>query len=239
MTVFIFIKNPTIGVPLMTRARWSYLPGTRITKKFSDTYIKLLGGNKSFVYSIACKDIVTHGQYDDYYPFSKRYVIVKKDRQLGLIDWCGRTILSPRYYEIQSYGRRLFRVNYQGKWGVVRADETPMIPFNYDYIAPLRGKLCVVKKDNLFGIVNFKGEEVVEPAYHRIELENQQAKAYINKDGPGGESILSLLRFDDDGQLTDNNSFDNHFQIKIVGSSRLDNSLSSNEDESDYLLEDF
>lgn len=208
-------------------------------KKVSDSFIKLLANNKLFIYSIACKNLITQGQYDDYYSFSKRYVIVKKDRQLGLIDWCGRLILSPKYYEIQSYGRKLFRVNYGGKWGVVRPDETPLIPFAYDYIAPIRGKLCLVKRDQLFGIVNFRGEEVVKPAYHRIELNNNQAKAYVNKNGSDSESVLSLLKFNKEGKLTDNNSFDNHFQIKIVGKSDSANTENLHVDENDYLLDDY
>lgn len=208
-------------------------------KKLSDTYIKLIANNKFFIYSLACRNIITHGQFDDYYPFSKRYVIVKKERQLGLIDWCGRMILSPKYYEIQSYGRKLFRVNYQGKWGVVRPDETPLISFNYDYIAPLRGKLCQVKKDNLFGIVNFKGEEVVQPAYHRIELNQNQAKAYINKEGSESESALSILNFDEEGKLTSNNSFDNHFQIRIAGRQSTSESQGDGEEESNYQLDQF
>lgn len=208
-------------------------------KKVSDSFIKLMANNKFFIYSTACKNIITQGQYDDYYSFSKRYVIVKKDRQLGLIDWCGRMILSPRYFEIQSYGRKLFRVNLEGKWGVIRPDESPLIAFNYDYIAPLRGKLCLVKKDSLFGIVNSKGEEVVQPAYHRIELDQNQAKAYINKAGSESESVLSILNFDEEGQLTDNNSFDNHFQIRIVGRQDANGDQGNHENESDYLLDQY
>ncbi|MCB0588870.1 MAG: WG repeat-containing protein, partial [Phaeodactylibacter sp.] len=89
--------------------------------RISDNFIKLSGNDGQYVYSIPCSRIISDGNFDNYYSFSKRYVITKKKRQLGLLDWCGNQILPPAYNEIQAYDKKLFRVNYQGQWGVVSA----------------------------------------------------------------------------------------------------------------------
>ncbi|GJM33287.1 MAG: hypothetical protein DHS20C18_22880 [Saprospiraceae bacterium] len=206
-------------------------------RRLSDGFIKLVSNNRFFIYSVACSNIITDGDFDEYYAFSRRYIIVKKKRQLGLVDWCGNLVLQPIYAEIQSYERGLFRVNYQGKWGVVKVNDEPLINFDYDYIAPLRGRVCVVRKANKFGLVNFKGKEVVGPDFDRIELDGNQAKAYTKQKGE--EEMLTLLSFDEEGNLTDNDTFTKHFQIKIGGKNGSNDPNENDWDESNYQLEKF
>ena len=208
--------------------------------KISDHFIKLHANNTYYVYSIPCQAIISRGDYDDYYPFSKKYIISKKNRKLGLIDWCGQVILTALYNEIQAYDLNQFRVNYEGKWGVVRSSQEAVIPFEYDYIAPLRGRVCMVKKDDLFGVVNYLGEEVVPPKFHRIELEADEGRAYFKKAGGFSEESLTLLNFDEEGRLSDNSNFNKHFRVRIgrpanQGNNRRNNSAG----ESAYLLERF
>ena len=58
-------------------------------------YIKLVNEGVRHVYSTACKRVLKRYKFDDFYPFSPRYLIVKKDRQLGLINWCGQLLCRP------------------------------------------------------------------------------------------------------------------------------------------------
>ena len=185
--------------------------------KISDTFIKLVAGNRVYVYSLACRNIITQGDYDDYYAFSRKYIMVKKNRQLGLMDWCGTLILQPQYHEIQGHDGDLFRVNLKGRWGIVGVNDQPVATFQYDYIAPLRGNIGVVRKGAFFGIVNFQGQEVVSPQYHRIEIDNNRAKAYTRKPSSTSEESLDLLEFDDNGQLVGHSSFEKHFILRISG----------------------
>lgn len=208
----------------------------RSFSRISDNFIKLLANDGRYVYSIPCSRILSDGQFDDFYAFSRRYVIVKKQRQLGLMDWCGNLVLPAAYNEIQPYEGKMFRVNYQGKWGVVQPGGGAAIPFQYDYIAPLRNSVCVVRQDGRFGLVNFKGEQVAPPTFSRIELRDNLARAYRPKGNGAGES-LTLLRFDEQGQLQDTNSFQRHFQITIAGAGEKTGSGLSNT--SDYQLELF
>ncbi len=191
------------------------VPKYEAYSKISDTFIKLIANNRVYVYSLACRGVITQGDYDDYYDFSRKYLIVKKNRQLGLIDWCGSVILQPQYNEIQAHEGDLFRVNFKGRWGIIEPNDKLVMGFEYDYIAPLRGTIAVVKKGNQFGLVNYKGDEVVSPQYVRIEIENNRAKAYTRKSEATGEESLTVLDFDEEGQLIGHSSFERHFVLRI------------------------
>lgn len=202
--------------------------------KISKNFIRLLNNGKWFVYSIPYARLITNGQYDNYYAFSKKYIIIKNKRQLGLLDWLGNTVLATQYNEIQPYGKEQFRVNRKGKWGIVKQDDKEVIPFDYDYISPLRTKICVVKKGRQFGIVNYKGEEVIAPTYDEINLKNNKAKAYKN-------ASLTILDFDERGQLKDDNQFQKHFTFKIKSKQKKlsPNDLGAMDEEDNLLLENF
>lgn len=206
--------------------------------KISDTFIKLIANNQVYVYSLVCKNVITQGDYDDYYAFSRKYLIIKKNRLLGLIDWCGDVILKPQYFEIQSYAHDAFRVNYRGKWGVVEVNDQSVTPFEYDYMAPLRGAISIVKKGRVFGVVNFKGEEVVKPHYQRIEIENNRVKAFSSPQPGSTEEALTLLEFDEKGELEGHSSFEKHLHIRIGGKAEVVTKTLKPE-ENDYILDKF
>lgn len=199
----------------------------------SENFIKFARNGKVFLYSVTANRLVTKGEYDTYYGFSKKYVLCKKQRRLGLLDWLGNVLLPPKYFEIQSYGKNTFRVNHNGKWGVVDITDTEVIPFDYDYIAPLKNDVCVVKKGRFLGIANFKGEEQVAPEYNRIQLENNKAKAWKGK-------VLTVFNFDENGLLEGEDEFENHFTIR-VGKKKKNKSkvFTSHFVENDYQLDNF
>lgn len=206
-------------------------------ERLSPRFIKLIADSKSFVYSLACRRIITKGYFDDFYPLTRQLLIVKRKRQLGLIDQCGSPVLPIQYDEIQTYGADYFRVNQNGQWGVVAKSGTPVIDLKYDYIAPLRSKVCLVKKNGKFGVVNYAGEEVVTPIFDRIELEDRKAKAYAEKGQGAANEALTIFEFDKDGRLVDNSNFSNHFTVKIKAKNGF--SFGGGGDVNDFLLDEF
>jgi len=176
-------------------------------------FIKLLQGDKIEIYSPACGAVLRLRAADDYYPFSARYLISKKNRRLGLISWCGQEILPPTFHEIQAFADGLFRVNKHGQWGVVDLNNTMLIPAVYQYISPLQGPVCMVQQGGQFGVLNHRGDTLVPPVFSRIELEAGQAKAYRLTEQ--GAEELRLFFFDRQGTLTENRAFSQHFQVKI------------------------
>jgi ribosomal protein L13 len=183
-------------------------------RSLSDQYIKLVADTKLSLYSIECNKIITQDNYDDFYPYSDEYVIVKQNRRLGLLDGCGNIVLTPQYSEIQAYDSGLFRVNFEGAWGVVREKDKILISFAYDYISPLNGNVCLVKKGDLFGLVNKAGKEIVAPRFKKIEISGKKAKAYLSDQR---QDQLEVFAFDHHGELVSSEGFDNHFQVQVKG----------------------
>jgi hypothetical protein len=105
-----------------------------------------------------------------------------------------------------------------------------LIPFEYDYIAPMQKGLCVVFQNKKYGVANHRGQIVVSPAFDKIELAEGQAKAYLREK-------LTMFKFDEYGQLQDEDNFGKHFTIKVTrgneGATRWAN------DDSPYQLEKF
>lgn len=180
--------------------------------KLSDNFIQLVNRGKFYAYSVLVNRLIAQGEYDAFYPFSRKYLIVKKDRQLGLLDWVGNLVLQTQYNEIQSYGWEQFRANKAGKWGIVSTNDKVVIPFDYQYIAPLRQNVCIVKKDGHFGVANVKGQEIIAVKYDRIEMEEERVKAYL------GEK-LALFYIDASGNLKEEgqSTFDKHITFNISG----------------------
>ncbi|MFQ5447340.1 MAG: WG repeat-containing protein, partial [Saprospiraceae bacterium] len=177
--------------------------------RLSENFIKLVAGKKACLFSQYYNKLVAQGEYETYYPFSENFALCKRSRSLGLLDHCGNLVLKTLYNEIQPYDGDLFRANFKGKWGIVTLNDETLIPFDYDYIAPMRKGLCVVIKNQLRGIANFRGEVVVAPAFDGIELDEGKAQAYQ------GEKV-TVFNFGNDGRLREMSNFDNHFTIRIT-----------------------
>lgn len=197
----------------------------------SEHFAKLTAGNKVFLFSLFYNTLVSNGEFDAYYPFSSDYVLCKKQRLLGLLDHCGSLVLTTRYNEIQSYEGDLFRANLNGRWGIVTTDDLVLIPFDYDYIAPMRNGLCVVIQNRQYGLANSRGKLVADPQFDRIEISEGRVKAHRS-------GQLTTFDFDRDGQLQGENNFGKHFTISVKrGNDRPDGQWAS--ENNPYLLEKF
>lgn len=202
-------------------------------QRLNDNFIKLIKKSKVSLFSISAGKIITEDHFDDFYAFNATQILVKKERKMGLIDEFGVAILPIEYNEILPFGKNLFRVNYRYKWGVVDNNNEEVIPLEYSYIAPPKGMVCQVRKGAFSGVVNLKGDVLVDPKFHTIELTAEQAKAHL------GEA-LSVFNFDAQGNLQDENNFNKHFTITIGGSrNNRDFSNLDLEDNDSYLLDKF
>ncbi|MFT6356119.1 MAG: hypothetical protein ACJAVF_000460 [Paraglaciecola sp.] len=199
--------------------------------KVDKNFLKLIGKRKAYLFSTYFNTILTQGDYETYYPFSNDYVIAKKQRLLGLIDECGTVNLQPRYHEIQAYAEGLFRVNLNGKWGVVDENDQVVIGFDYDYIAPMKDNYCVVIQNKKLGVANYLGKVVVPTHFDKIELETDRAKAYL-------KGALQVFNFNAASELSNVNQFDNFFTLKIGKAKEIDPSRRFNT-ENQYVLEKF
>ena len=208
-------------------------------RRLSDSYFIFQTGTQNLLFSSICKGIVTDGKtYDDYYPLTTRYIITRKDKSLGLIDWCGRPIVSPLYDEILLHSPSVFRVNLKGQWALLKEGDQQLTDFKYSYIAPPKGAVSIVKLGQDFGLINLAGKELTAPKYRKILLEGNQAKAYKKTSQAGQAESLDLLRFNDRGELVADQSLDRHFSVRVgAASNKVTRVLEK--DEAGYILDNY
>lgn len=199
--------------------------------RISTKFIKLMVDNRPALFSLVYNKLVTNQPFEAFYPFSDDYVLCKKNRKLGLVDHCGQMVLTPRYNEIQAYEGDVFRANLNGEWGIVTLDDLVLIPFKYNYIAPMKEGLCVVIKNRKIGLANRRGEVVVKTDYDRIFLEGDQAKAYKGQK-------LTVFNFNEDRELQAANLYEKAFTISVVREEEAAPRLWG-ENDSPYQLEKF
>ena len=208
-------------------------------RRLSDSYFIFQNGAQNLLFSSICKGIVTDGKtYDDYYPLTTRYIITRKDKTLGLIDWCGKAILSPLYDEILPHSPSVFRVNFKGQWALLKEGDQELTPFKYGYIAPPKGPVSIVKQGQDFGLINLAGKELTPARYRKITLEGNQAKAYKKTTSTGQAEALDLLRFNEAGELVADQSLERHFKVRI-GTANNSNTRILEKDEAGYVLEKY
>ncbi len=191
-------------------------PNFETFKRVTDHFVELKRKGSRYLYSLPAHRIISRGEFDGFYPFSADYILCKKSRRLGLLSASGDRWLTTRYDEIQAFTNDQFRVKVNDIWGVVGQHDTLVVPFEYSYIAPLKGQNCLVKRGPLFGLLNRGGDEVVAAEFDRIELKERQAHAYK------GEA-LSLFYLDEEGNLQDESNFKKHFTISIGKKRRFQN----------------
>lgn len=202
-------------------------------QKLNEQFVILVSKNLKYLYSQGAKKVVSKDEYTTFYNFSNDQVLTKKQRRLGLLNNLGGMMLSPKYHEIHAYTDSLYRVNYEGKWGIVGLQDEIVIPFEYDYIAPSKNSVCAAKKGRFFTAINLDGEELIEAKYTQISIEEDLIKATFN-------GALELFSIDANGYIVDENKLEKHFTISIGGNSRQNRRTRGRfGEENNYLLKDF
>lgn len=184
-------------------------PRYQYYSQLSDNYLKLISDGKTALFSLLYLKVVAEGEHDNYYPFSDEYALCRKNRHMGLVDHCGKTILAPQYDEVQAFSGEIFRGKMNNRWGLVSHGDEHILPFNYDYISPLTGQVAVVIANGKRGAVNAFGHLIVQPAFDNIEIRDREIRAF-------SEGKLTVFHLDNRGYLDDENAFGNFFSIRVV-----------------------
>jgi len=206
-------------------------PSFQSFAELGENFIKLISNHRVYLYSTVNRKLITQGEYDTYFTFSPKKILVKKGTKLGLINDFGNILLPLKFDEIQIFTNDLYRVKNDGKWGVVGINEQTIIPFEYDYIAPAKSQLCVLKKNGKLGVANIEGALQIQPKYDKIFIEKNKIRAFEGE-------VFTILNFDENGILRGEDQFENHVTLKIGGKKHLDEEPLSVE-LSDYQMEEF
>lgn len=194
---------------------------------------------RTLVYSLACKRLFPLAAGERVLPFSANYLAITNKGQMGLLNNCGQRVLATQYQEVQPFSIAIFRVRQAGRWGLVAHGDQFVLDPVYDYISPLEGQLASLLLDNLYGLINFRGELLQSPRFSKVELEAQTIHAYTQaQQGASEGTQLQRYHLDAAAQLIDGAHSTAHYQIKIAGVKKTDE-LPSHEEKSSRLLPDF
>ncbi len=176
--------------------------------KLSDHFYRLRKDGKTYAYGVATESLIAGTAYDDFYPFSRAYLLCKKDRLLGLLNAAGDEILPPAYNEIQPFGDKTYRFRRGSKWGIISEAQEVIVPAQFAWIGRPDPNTALVRNNGNFGVIDGNGKLVIPTEYDRIEWNGSQARAFK------GEA-LKLYDFDENGNEQTSSEFKKHFTITI------------------------
>ena len=124
------------------------------------------------------------GAYDDFRKNRTGNAVfaVKKDGKWGYIDVNGKVVIPLEYEEVADFSEGLAPVSKNGKWGYINLKNEIVIPFKFANSKMYSFKngaaqYCYtggnsLQSDDVNGLINLKGEIIVEPKYKSIEYIN-------------------------------------------------------------------
>lgn len=108
--------------------------------------------------------------YTNIQNFIGKYAIAEKDGAFGVIDRIGRVVVDFAYEKIESVNDYFYEYKVSDKYGICAIDVTAerydnILEYKYDEYILLKNGYCIMKLDGLYGLINQKGEIVVETKY--------------------------------------------------------------------------
>lgn len=212
---FLVKENHRWGV-ISSTGKW-LLPSQYLSYEFlSPYYLKLYAVNGISIYSFLCQQAILSDRADDYFALTNQYLLTRDGAHVGVIDWCGQSVLSARYQEVQPFRENWFRVRMPDGWGVTATGDSVVVPVHYDYIAPLEDNLSLVRRAGNIGLINQYGEEVLPPVYDRLEMSGGRVRAYRVSSESKGESV-HVFSFSSSGRLQGSQELQQHFTVRVAG----------------------
>lgn len=105
-------------------------------------------------------------------------IVIVKDKQYGVITAStGKSVLETKYEEIKYLSTTSdFLVKSGNKYGVLGKDASTKIRMTYDDIQIMDNQngLYIVKKNDLYGVVDNKGKVIIEPSYQQIGIDSSK-----------------------------------------------------------------
>lgn len=88
--------------------------------------------------------------------------------KIGLIDYKGNILFHPQFDDLNFAWQPLGLVNKNGKYGYINTGGEIAIPLVYDSAGVFRNGFAVVRTPTGHGLINLKGEFVVEPNHEHL-----------------------------------------------------------------------
>lgn len=172
---------------------------------------------RSALWNVAQRRWVSSGdggqQASAYFPMDDRFIVPFMFNARGLIDSNGQMLVPPRFYDSITLSGLpdFYRVrSFARNWGLLRSNNpTPALSCRFTSLEPFRDSLSIVCGDLGCGVYNGRLQQLITPAFERIEREGDTLNVY------GKNDALLRYKIERGGQLTLLESFDDVLQIRI------------------------
>jgi hypothetical protein len=139
--------------------------------------------------------------YAKAYKFHYGYATVKDNGLKGIIDEKNNLIIPLEHQDIQVVGPDLFQVFKAGKFGIINAEGTSIIPTEMDLILPIREGKTACMKDELWAIYTASGKQLTAFEFGMVwSFQEEMARvAFLNGIGfidSNGKVVIDPLFFD-------------------------------------------
>lgn len=205
-------------------------------RRMGKDYIILQEHSQKLVYSLPCQRLFSLAAGEEVLPFSDNYIAVSYKGKMGLFNRCGQRVLASQYQEIQPFSIAIFRVREEAKWGLLAHGDQLVLDIKYDYISPLEGQVASLLQDDLYGLINFKGEVLHPPCFSKVELAAERIHTYT---GIGNGARLQRYHLNAAAQLVGGVQSSSHYQIKIAGTRKTDSQKPNYAEKSSRFLPKF
>ncbi len=151
-------------------------------------------------------EIVVPAQYSSLVAEKNRFWAHKGPEQRGLIDQKGKELIPLEYQKIEHWrGDSLFKVQKNGRWGVINVQSGQMIfelQFKSIYWPNKEGIAVARAANGLQGLIKINGAILLKPTYKHIRWESHGFRVVQNQQGKYGflntqGKLVIPCRYDD------------------------------------------
>lgn len=160
------------------------------------------------LYSFKKKEfITTPDDYDFFLPLDSNYVIAQKGELMGILDKDGKEVLEPTFTAIEKGRPPYYRVR-KRNWGLFTLEDGLVVDCQYQAIAEFDQDNALVRKNNLYGMINTFGEEVISPQFEKIQREENFYKGFF-------DVSMTLFEMGDSGRVVSEEYFPEVYTLSI------------------------
>lgn len=168
----------TIYYPVMVDSLWGFIDdkgSLRIEPRFDwvepfSENMALVGKDNKVAFVNKAGTLITDFIYDDGYTFKNGYAVIEKNGLTGAVNRLGEEVIPVKYEDVGEFHDGLFYAqNTDLKYGYLNELGEIAIPFVLDNATNFSDGYAVVEKDGAQGVINRKGELIVDFIYDWIE----------------------------------------------------------------------
>lgn len=130
-----------------------------------DGNIGLVNCKGSKLIDVAFLQILKYGEDENF-----GYITVNQDNKYGLVNLSGDKILENNYEKIENiYSDKYFVILENGKQVLINKELNKILEQNFDEIKQIANSGIIFVKNNLYGLMDYAGETLIEPKYESLK----------------------------------------------------------------------